>query len=957
MNKKPYHEVVANKLIEQLKQGIAPWQRPWKPGEPNAVMPVNPVTGKRYKGINAIQLMAENHSDQRWMTYKQAESAGAQVRRGEKGTTIQYWKFTEEKTKIDEQGKPMVDTEGKALKVELRLERPRVFYATVFNAEQMDGLPEQVIQKAHWNSIERAEQVLNASGAIIHHGESNRAFYRPSTDSIHLPFKSQFPCAENYYATALHELGHWTGHSSRLDRDLIHPFGSEGYAREELRAEIASMILGDELGLGHDPGQHVAYVSSWIKALEDDPLEIFCAAADAEKIHHFVLSLEQTQIQEQNTTQRVERDYRQALAVGIESVLNEIDYSSIHFTSLHDESIELALHHDGIHSISDVTGVQPGKFYDTAFETLSSVFGLTPDPDYPVNHNAYLERDFLVDEFVLAAEKRVMEHVQKMNSVENQVSISSPSDANPRTIAEGIAMLNAADLQYRTEDQNRSLEKTWLDIPFKQKDIAKELAGTLPNGKKAIAWDKATSRWFAHPGADLDKLKPWLVNPIQSLRAEVLDVTSTASLATDKTWLAVPYAQREAVKQLAGKLPDGSRAVEWDKAAKCWFAHAGADLDKLKPWLADGQLARQEPALSPEQEFSDLLKSVGCHVTGDHPVMDGQKHRISIEGDKQSEKSGFYVGHVDGHPAGYIKNNRTGVEIKWKSKGYSLSPDQKAAMQAELVVKQEARAAENANHQQEAAIRVSKKLAELMPVVTATPYLQAKGIEPQPGIFTDKENQTTCIPATDENGKLWTLQYIQEDGTKRFARNSRKEGCFHAIGGLDAIAAAPVIVISEGYATAVSVSEALGFSTVAAFDAGNLEAVARALHEKFPDKPIVIAGDDDQHLEIMQGINPGKTKAMSAAKAVNGIAVFPIFAPNEQERDPKKFTDFNDLATNSELGAGGVKRQVKSIVDHVCALKQSIMTGLDHSNRLERTVEVLGDQPALPKSKRAKSIG
>ena len=844
MNKKPYHEVVANKLIEQLKQGTAPWQRSCEPGQPHAVMPINPVTGKRYKGMNALQLMAENHTDQRWMTYKQAESAGAQVRRGEKGTSIQYWAFTEEKIKTDEQGKPMFDVEGQVLKTVLRLERPRVFYATVFNAAQMDGLPEHVLQKAKWNSIERAEQILQASGATIHHGENNRAFYRPSTDSIHLPFKSQFASAGHYFSTALHELGHWSGAASRLDRDLTHAFGSEGYAREELRAEIASMMLGDELGIGHDSSQHAAYVSSWISVLENDPLELFRSAADAEKIQHFVLLFEHTLEQEQTQMNATRQE----------------------------------------------------------------------------------------------------EHLTVFNE-------------NPRTIHEGIAMLNAVDLQYRTEDQNRSLEKTWLDIPFKQKDIAKELAGTLPNGKKAIAWDKATSRWFAHSGADLDKLKPWLVNPIQSLHAEALEVTSTARPATDKTWLAVPYTQREAVKQLAGKLPDGSRAVEWDKAAKCWFAHAGADLDKLKPWLADGQLARQEPALSPEQEFSNLLKSVGCHVTGDHPVMDGQKHRISIEGDKQSEKSGFYVGHVDGHPAGYIKNNRTGVEIKWKSKGYSLNPDQKAAMQAALVVKQEARAAEHANHQQEAAIRVSKKLAELMPVVTATPYLRAKGIAPPPGIFTDKENQTTCIPATDENGKLWTIQYIQEDGTKRFARNSRKEGCFHAIGGLDAIAAAPVIVISEGYATAVSVSEALGFSTVAAFDAGNLEAVARALHEKFPDKPIVIAGDDDQHLEIMQGINPGKTKAMSAAKAVNGTAVFPIFAPNEQARDPKKFTDFNDLATNSELGAGGVKRQVKSIVENVCALKQSIMTGLDHSNRLERTVEVLGYQSALPKSKRAKSIG
>ena len=143
-----------------------------------------------------------------------------------------------------------------------------------------------------------------ASGARISHSAGDRAFYRPSTDSITLPEKSQFESADRYYATALHELGHWTGHPSRLDRDLAHPFGSEGYAKEELRAEISSMIVGDELGIGHDPEQHAAYVGSWIKALQDDPLEIFRASSDAEKIHDYVLAFEQKQVQEQQADLR-----------------------------------------------------------------------------------------------------------------------------------------------------------------------------------------------------------------------------------------------------------------------------------------------------------------------------------------------------------------------------------------------------------------------------------------------------------------------------------------------------------------------------------------------------------------------------------------------------------------------------------------------------------------------------
>nr|MBS0020896.1 toprim domain-containing protein [Gammaproteobacteria bacterium] len=137
------------------------------------------------------------------------------------------------------------------------------------------------------------------------------------------------------------------------------------------------------------------------------------------------------------------------------------------------------------------------------------------------------------------------------------------------------------------------------------------------------------------------------------------------------------------------------------------------------------------------------------------------------------------------------------------------------------------------------------------------------------------------------------------------------------VGGFEALAAAPVLVIAEGYATAATLAEGLGYATVAAFDAGNLAAVARALHDKYPQKPVLIAGDDDRHLKATQGINPGRVKAKAAAEAVGGRALFPIFAPGEQSADPKAFTDFNDLASKSALGRAGVARQVKAAVKKV----------------------------------------
>lgn len=128
-------------------------------------MPMNPTTGKRYKGINAIQLMAQGRSDSRWMTYRQATASGAQVRRGEKGTLVQYWKFSEEQEKLDEQGRPVRDAKGEKVKETVMLERPRVFFATVFNAEQIDGMPPIQRQEHSWNAVERAEHILTVGPA------------------------------------------------------------------------------------------------------------------------------------------------------------------------------------------------------------------------------------------------------------------------------------------------------------------------------------------------------------------------------------------------------------------------------------------------------------------------------------------------------------------------------------------------------------------------------------------------------------------------------------------------------------------------------------------------------------------------------------------------------------------------------------------------------------------------
>lgn len=293
---KPLYVQVAEKLIEKLKEGTAPWQKPWDSSNlPAFELPYNAVTGNRYKGINTMSLLIAEYQDPRWMTFNQAASQDWRVKKGEKGSLIQFVKLTDLSTKRDEQGKQVLDELGKPLKVQVKLSKPIITNAWVFNAAQVDGLeplkrPE--IASLGWDPLERAEQLITNSGASIEHKSGDRAFYSPLRDEITMPLREQFNAPDKYYATLLHELGHWTGHSSRLDRSIMNKFGTEDYAREELRAEIASLLIGQELRIGHDPGQHTAYVESWIKMLTDTPFEIHAAAADAEKILGYLIGLE-----------------------------------------------------------------------------------------------------------------------------------------------------------------------------------------------------------------------------------------------------------------------------------------------------------------------------------------------------------------------------------------------------------------------------------------------------------------------------------------------------------------------------------------------------------------------------------------------------------------------------------------------------------------------------------------
>jgi antirestriction protein ArdC len=220
------------------------------------------------------------------MTYRQAAEKGWQVRKGEKASQIEYWEA--------KPGSKDDDAEGEQMRGRLI---HRVY--SVFNAQQIDGLPPIVITpREPWEVCEAGERILADSGADIRYG-GDRAYYRRESDHIQLPPRECFADASGFYATATHELIHWAGGEKRLNRETLtksrgYNPQDEHYAREELVAEIGSMMLAAETGIPHDPSQHAAYVDSWLQALRKDKNEIFRAASAASKAADYVLGVGRT---------------------------------------------------------------------------------------------------------------------------------------------------------------------------------------------------------------------------------------------------------------------------------------------------------------------------------------------------------------------------------------------------------------------------------------------------------------------------------------------------------------------------------------------------------------------------------------------------------------------------------------------------------------------------------------
>jgi antirestriction protein ArdC len=270
------YQQVTDSIIKQLEQGATPWVKQWN-GSSSANH--NAVSGNGYNGINtlilAMSAAANGFKSNQWATYKQWLELGGQVRKGTKGTTIIFYSPVSG-------SKVNADGEEKSYHYVLKS-------YSVFNADQIDGYTPAAAPVKTFNSIAALEALATDSGAIIKHG-GDRAFYSPSEDFIQMPHKTDFTNEAAYYATLLHELAHWSGNATRLNRDLSGRFGNEAYAAEELIAELSAAFLCAEYQIDGDL-RHAGYIASWLRILKNDNKAVFKAAALAQKSADYIKAL------------------------------------------------------------------------------------------------------------------------------------------------------------------------------------------------------------------------------------------------------------------------------------------------------------------------------------------------------------------------------------------------------------------------------------------------------------------------------------------------------------------------------------------------------------------------------------------------------------------------------------------------------------------------------------------
>jgi phage/plasmid primase-like uncharacterized protein/antirestriction protein ArdC len=434
-------------LAAQIAAYSAPWQQPQRPGY--SFMPVNPISGRRYKGINAIDLAARatdaGYTDDRWLTMKQAETIGASLKPKELGHVIRFWSFTEQ------QG-------GHAVK----LDKPKLRLAVVYNAAQFDGVPTQPepLIAPMEDRVGAVRNVLRKSGATIERDATGGATRYDAERDVILMTRRDLADDPALQIAAVHQLARWSGHPTRMDF-AGHPPGSTGHAREELRATIASMFVGDELRIGFDPGSRSLFMDAWRDLILEDPAEIFRASMVAERIAQDIVDLSIERVVELSQEQMQEQAWQAEYEREREELIER------HFD-------EFETVHDG----SGRSEEMPSQLSDRHRDEWKAL-----DAKYPGREEARLARESVIQ----AAQQA--EFLRKLE----QGEFSGRRQAAPERSA-------PTRLEGNHPAMTPHSERTYLAVPYSERDEAKTLGAR---------WDKEAKAWFVVANVNSSEFARW----------------------------------------------------------------------------------------------------------------------------------------------------------------------------------------------------------------------------------------------------------------------------------------------------------------------------------------------------------------------------------------------------------------------------------------------------------------
>ena len=467
--------------------------------------------------------------------------------------------------------------------------------------------------------------------------------------------------------------------------------------------------------------------------------------------------------------------------------------------------------------------------------------------------------------------------------------------------------------------QSRSRETTWLvaaDGPERSEIMTRRALGNVEPISESDVWANVGRNLSRQPEKELatallEAAHKVNVGTVRDLATAFQPMQQRETEGRDGTTFHHTQARRRDERQAAEQAPAMHKAAAATATAvQTVIQRLASPQGETRKAIQAARRAMRPAAARPKTdrklaprsrtdaraEFADALHRAGLRPKG-APIMDGQKHRVPVEGDSKGKRSGTYIGHLDDRPAGYIHNLKTGEEIRWRASRspQEVSPAERAATRERIDAQREAREAAR-NHQEAIVSHLATAVWNAARLADSHPYLTAKGIEAH-GLRQDGRGNL-LVPMHDVDRRMWGVQRIDRDGKKRFMREGKKQGTHALLGELQP--GAPVI-IAKSIATAATIREATGIATVAAFDSGNLEHVARAFREQDPARPIIIAGDNDHHLPRRQSPLPnvGQEKAAAAAQAVSGIVLTPTFELVD------KGTDWNDYA--AEHGKANVR--------------------------------------------------